>query len=174
MSFTFLALTAALVATTNSRLVEAPGAPAVRNQPVSTGLATYVAGDVRVRDTAGRTLDGAIASLHDGQLDLLTRDGLRALPLESVVRIERRGDSLKNGFAIGAIVGGVLAFASCAECGDIGFRVFATAMSAPLYGLMGAGIDALYDGWTPLYVREDRSARRIDKPAAMISMRVRF
>ena len=165
-------IVAALLATATM----APCLWAQEQQPLQGDiLDAYVARDVRISGVGGKTLEGAVASIHDGRVEVLTRAGARTMALNDIVRIERRGDSIKNGFIAGAAVGGLLGFLACVECEGAGIRIYAAAMTGSIYGLAGAGIDALHDGWTPLYVRRDKGARaNAGKPRAMISLRVRF
>lgn len=170
-AFTFLTLAALLVAGADAL----PAAAQDRQTPPDAILDAYVASDVRITSVSGIRLDGALAAIHEGQVEILTKGGTRTIPLDSIIRIERHGDSLKDGFIAGAIAGGVLGFLACFECEGAGIRIYAAAVSATVYGLAGAGIDAMHDGWTPLYVRKDKAGHgNAGSPRALVRLRVRF
>jgi hypothetical protein len=105
---------------------------------------------------SGDVVRGRMVELSRESLVLLTPDNRRVtMPIDSVLRIEGHGDSLKNGAAIGAGVMASLALLTCAGVGDAGgfcarAAVFQTAFGA----LMGAGIDALNGGRSTLYKKE--------------------
>jgi hypothetical protein len=91
---------------------------------------------------------------------LLVGDAERRLDAARVRRIDKRGDSLRNGAIIGALVGvglGVLVAGmsdcpgddpggSCPAARAVGFLV-----STGVYAAIGTGIDALVVGRTTLY-----------------------
>src|SRR4029078_10141994 len=76
------------------------------------------------------------------------------MPLDRVLRIEARGDSLKNGAIIGALVVGTLVGLTCAEVSDgRGACLNGVALGAGMGALIGAGVDALNGGRSTLYAR---------------------
>jgi hypothetical protein len=156
-AFACLALSATLVAGTNDRLSQ---------------IEPYVAGDVRISESGGTTIEGALASIQDGKLAVLTQSGTQTIALDGVTKIERRGDSLKTGFIAGAITGIVLGAIACPECGG-GWRLYETVVSATMFGFAGAGIDAMYTGWTTVYERKLNAARS-GPNATFASVRFRF
>src|SRR3954465_6258037 len=63
---------------------------------------------------SGEILRGRIVQLSQESLAILTPDNRRVeMPLDRVLRIEARGDSLKNGAAIGAAVLGGRSLLGC-------------------------------------------------------------
>lgn len=97
-----------------------------------------------------QTIRGRVAELTPDAIVVDTRGGRVALPMRSVQRINRVGDSVANGTAIGAAIGGASALGLLAKlctnnkCSDI------PASLDPRFALMGtllgAGIGALVDG----------------------------
>ena len=76
------------------------------------------------QSTSGQELRGFLVELSPTTLAMLV-DGSRVdVPLERVLRIEGRNDSVKNGAAIGAAVGGGLILLACR--GEIGAGFCAT------------------------------------------------
>jgi hypothetical protein len=122
---------------------------------VTSGLPTVSVLDDRRVETSGRLLRFTPDSL------VLLIDGMeRTFEAGHVRRIDRRGDSLKNGAIIGAVVGVVMGALSAgiSDCpgdepgGDCpGFRAVAVFVSTPIYAAIGTGIDALVVGRTRLY-----------------------
>lgn len=157
--------------------VSATAAPCVSAQETeqrSVSLARYVVDDVRISTTNGTIVDAAMASIRDGQVDVLTGNGTFSVPLDTIARIDRRGDSTKNGFIIGAVIGAVATLVLCGECAG-GWRIYDAVGSAFFFGFIGAGFDAMHDGWTTIYARKSDSARRaMGNSTTFASVRIRF
>lgn len=108
---------------------------------------------------SGDVVQGRLVSLSRESLAMLTADNRRVeIPLDRVLRIDTGGDSLKNGAAIGAAVFGGLVAATCASWGGGGECVAASLIDAGVGALVGAGIDALNPGRTPIYSRPAATA----------------
>jgi len=106
---------------------------------------------------SGEELRGHIVDLTPESLAILV-DGRRVeVPIENVLRIDSTHDSLKNGAIIGAAVMGGLTALSCADVRDAGFCVTGIAVNTGLGALVGAGIDALHKGRSPIYVKAGKS-----------------
>ena len=106
------------------------------------------------QSSSGEVVRGRIVDLSPESLTILTADNRRVdMPLDRVLRIEARGDSLKNGAAIGAIVLGGMAALLCGEYGGGGECVAGVALDAGIGALIGAGVDALNGGRSTLYSR---------------------
>src|SRR4051812_23643793 len=103
---------------------------------------------------SGEILRGRIVQLSQESLAILTPDNRRVeMPIDRVLRIEARGDSLKNGAVIGAVVVGGLVALTCGQALGGGQCVTAVALDAGMGALIGAGIDALNGGRSVLYRR---------------------
>ncbi len=100
---------------------------------------------------SGDELRGRLVELSSTTLAMLV-DGQRVeLPIDGVLRIDARGDSVKDGAAIGAaVMAGLSAFA-CAEVRSTGQCVTGAIVNTGLGALIGAGIDALHKGRTTIY-----------------------
>lgn len=103
---------------------------------------------------SGDLVRGTMVELSRESLVLLTPDNRRVeMPIDSVLRIEARGDSLKNGAAIGAAVMGGLTAIGCAATGEVAYCARAAAFNLGFGALLGAGIDAMNSGRSTLYKR---------------------
>jgi hypothetical protein len=107
------------------------------------------------QSSSGEVVHGRIVDLSPESLTILTADNRRVdMPLDRVLRIEARGDSLKNGAVIGALVLGTVVALTCAEVSDSGGGcITAVALDAGMGALIGAGLDALNGGRSTLYAR---------------------
>jgi hypothetical protein len=104
---------------------------------------------------SGDVVRGRMVELSRESLVLLTADNRRVeMPIDRVLRIEVRGDSLKNGAAIGAGVMVGLTLLGCAGLGDGGgYCARAAAINTVFGAVIGVGIDALNGGRSTLYKR---------------------
>jgi hypothetical protein len=144
------------------------------------GLVTSELSTVYVLDDAGAETAGKLVRLNPDSIVILVDGNERRFDAARVKRVQKRGDSVKNGAIIGAIVGAVLGgisagIADCpgseSDCG--GFRVAAVAISTGVYTAIGAGIDALVAGRTTLYSAPPPPARGASGGAAFrVSVRV--
>jgi hypothetical protein len=111
---------------------------------------------VFVTDAQGSETKGKLVSWTGSEIVLQTDIGPRIFKPGEAVRLDLRGDSVKNGALIGLAVGvamGALASAGC-DCGNAAI----VSISAGMYTLMGVGVDALIPGRTPLW---NAGARKI-------------
>jgi hypothetical protein len=117
----------------------------------------------------GQVLQGRILELSHDSLSLLLQDNRRVdVPIDRVLRIEARGDSLKNGAAIGAVVFGGLAALGCAAAAGGAYCITPVAINIGLGALVGAGVDAMNGGRSTLYSKGPRA------PAASLQFKLRF
>lgn len=136
-------------------------APLHAQDEVSPGLvrARDTRATVYVRDRSGAESKGRLLELSSDSLVLLVNGDERRVALGDISRVEKR-DSLKNGFLIGAVVGVAMGLLSAgiSDCpgDDPGgscpvARAALALIGPPVYGALGAGIDALIPGRTALY-----------------------
>ena len=106
---------------------------------------------VVTQSTSGQELRGFLVDLSSTTLAMLV-DGRRVeVPLERVLRIEGRNDSVKDGAAYGAAIGGGLTALACAEALPTRICVTAAVFYTGIGALVGAGVDALHKGRTIIY-----------------------
>jgi hypothetical protein len=140
---------------------------------------------VYVVDDTGAETSGRLLRLDPDSLVLLVGDTERRFDAARVTRIEKRGDSKRNGAIIGAVVGAAIGAFSMgmADCpGDgggscPGFRAAGVVISTGVYAAIGAGIDALVVGRTTWYeapAASRRSARLAPRGRAAVSMTLRW
>jgi hypothetical protein len=107
---------------------------------------------------SGQPVRGRLIELSPNSLAMLV-DGRRVeVPIDEVLRIDARGDSVKDGAIIGAAVWGGLTAFSCAAIEDAEYCVTAMVINTGIGALIGAGIDALHKGRTPIYIKAGRSS----------------
>jgi len=117
---------------------------------------------VFLRDDKGAETRGKLLRLDMREAVLVIDNQERRFDLANVRSIQKRGDSLKNGFLAGAavgVLGGLLigGLGTCepppgvvTECEDVNPLAIAV-VGGLVYGAIGAGIDALIQGRTTLY-----------------------
>jgi len=124
------------------------------------GLASSRLSTVYVLDDSGAETSGKLLRLNPDSLVLLVDGHERQFESARVARIQKRGDSLRNGAIIGAVVGVALGVvtAGISDCpgdhpggGCPGSRAALFLVSTGVYSAIGTGIDALIPGRTTLY-----------------------
>jgi hypothetical protein len=119
---------------------------------------------VFVVDDTGTETRGKVARIGPSALRLIVDGYERDWAAAAVERLERRGDSLKNGAIAGLATGGIFGFFAIAAVSGAGGGAFPLVPSdgqiAVVFGAfmglgagIGAGIDALVPGRTLLYLR---------------------
>jgi len=123
------------------------GAAPLRAQEVVPSLPVKSGATIFVVDGKGVEHRGWFLRADDVDLVMLMNDNEQLFKRDSIVRIDRQGDSLKNGAIIGALIGAPLGVIGSLFAGNIGPFLAATG------GWMGIGIglDALHQGRTPVY-----------------------
>ena len=115
---------------------------------------------IYVTDDAGRRTEGKLLRLEPDSVVMMVAGTEQRFELERVRRIDKRGDSLKNGAWIGAALGVLFGSitAGISDCpGDdqggccTGFRIGTFAGALGLYTAMGVGVDALIVGRTRVF-----------------------
>ncbi|HEY3043379.1 MAG TPA: hypothetical protein VGJ39_05115 [Vicinamibacterales bacterium] len=123
---------------------------------------------VYVLDRTGEETKGKLVSLTGSAVVLQMDSTTRTFNLTDVVRIDRQGDSMKNGAIIGAVIGGVtgaLTAGGLADCPGAhspctGARVAGFFIATGVWTAIGVGIDALIPGRTLLWKPSSPQASR--------------
>ena len=153
-----------------------PAAARAQGAPGTPGPSPRFVEEVVVTQSAsGEELRGRLVELSPTTLAMLVNGRRIDLPLDSVIRIDVRNDSLKNGTAIGAVIMGSLTALGCAVGEGRGSQcatalVFNTGIGA----LMGAGVDALHKGRTPIYSKPAAVAVAPEGRGGRLQLRLRF
>jgi hypothetical protein len=127
------------------------------------------------QSTSGEEIRGRIVELSSTTLAMLVNGQRVEVPIDRVLRIDGRNDSVKNGAAIGAAtMGGLAAFGCLAATGDTGFCVTGSVLYAGLGALAGAGVDALHKGRTTIYSKPSPVALSIAPAAKGVRGQVRL
>ena len=123
---------------------------------------------VIVTQTAsGEELHGRLVELSSTSLAILV-DGRRVeIPVENVLRIDVRNDSLKNGAIIGGAVMAGLTGLGCVGLDDAAACAYVLAVNTGVGVLGGIAIDALHKGRTPIYIKAGKSG-------SSLQVRIRF
>lgn len=117
---------------------------------------------VYVRQEGSATeIRGNLLELGPDTIAILSNGTRLDLPLSSVERVQAKGDSLKNGALIGALVfGGSTALAFFNGSTEPAFWLSVVAFNTGWGALIGVGIDALHNGRTTIY-REHSEPKRV-------------
>lgn len=110
-------------------------------------------------DARGAEYRGKLLRVNGREVAMLVNDRERVFGRAEIVRIEKRGDSLKNGAIIGAVVGAALGLlaAGISDCpaafdeSCTGTRLGLFVTSVGIYTAVGTGIDAAIKGRTVIY-----------------------
>lgn len=150
------------------------------------GLQTGALATVFVQDDRGAETKGKLLRLDEQSILILVDGQQRRFDLEKVRRVQKRGDSLKNGAIIGAVFGAVIGgltggMADCRQadghigaCGA-GARIAMTLVSTGVYSAIGTGIDAAIQGRTTLYQKPVTSSGLVARgPTASLRFSVRW
>jgi len=119
-------------------------------------ISSLVKPSVYVHLRNGGEMAGALLRVTDDEIVMVVNAAETRIPAANVSMVEVPGDSLKNGFFIGAGIGfglGLLAGAAADDGDDFGAGSIAAVslVEAGVFGLIGAAIDALIDGRTVVY-----------------------
>ena len=125
------------------------GCAAAEAQPVSSFPDLWMrlkSGDrIFVTDGGGQETSGVFAKVSDSTISLLMEGQVREMPSTEVREIARQGDSLLNGFLIGAGIGAALEAAAFADCDEFYEECLNPAAAAAVGGLVFGGVGALID-----------------------------
>ena len=136
-------------------------APAAAQETTSApGLRTEKLSTVFVQDDSGNETKGKLLRLDQQSIKILVDGQERTFELSGVSRIQKRGDSLKNGAIAGAVLGAIVgSMILTADCDGVeyyctaGARTLIALGTAGIYSAIGAGVDAAIPGRTTLYQR---------------------
>jgi hypothetical protein len=127
-----------------------------------------------LRQPGSREITGHLVGLEPDKVVMLVGGERREYRLDSVLRLQREGDSVLNGALIGVAVGAVLCAIVCGQGMDSDDSVGGTIIvNAGLSALIGMGIDAGHKGRTTLYPTDTFPAVR-PRVAPSVVFRIRF
>jgi hypothetical protein len=110
---------------------------------------------VYVTDASARETTGTFVKIADATLTYVVDGQVRDITSPDVRQIAKRGDSVMNGFLIGAAIGGALGAAASGTCSDECVRQFPVVVvvlgAALEFGGIGALIDHFIKGRTVVY-----------------------
>jgi hypothetical protein len=138
---------------------QAPPAPAVM-MPGPT---------VFVLDSNSKEIKGRLLRLDTSEVAILVDGNERRFDLSQVRRVQKRGDSLKNGAIAGAIVGFLAGIGAAQVTSSDGEAVVGVLVGTAIYAAIGTGIDAMIQGRSTLYQAPTvtaRASRTGARPAA--------
>ncbi len=136
---------------------------------------------VYVTDDAGRRTEGKLLRFDADSLVMLIDGMEQRFDATHVLRVDKRGDSLKNGALIGAalglLFGGIAAGISDCPGEDpggncTGFKVVGFASALGIYTAIGTAIDAMVVGRTRVFDAGRQVADRSVPAAPQLAMRV--
>lgn len=117
------------------------------------------------QSASGAELRGRLVELSPTSMALLVNGQRVDVPIENVLRIDARTDSVKDGAIIGGVIMGVLGGLSCAAfAGESGSGAACATFLVTNIGigaLAGAGIDALHKGRSPIYIKAGKSEKAL-------------
>jgi hypothetical protein len=146
------------------------------------GLNASALDTVYVTDDAGRTTEGKLLRLDNDSLVMLVNGAEQRFEARQILRIDKRGDSLKNGTLIGLGLGvlfGSIA-AGISDCpsepgGDCsGYRVAGFFIGTGIYTAIGTAIDAMIVGRTRVFDAGREVAIRGIPDSPQLAVRVRW
>ena len=126
---------------------------------------------VQVGD-GGDEIAGHLVSLGPSNLTLLVDGVRRDVPIESVIKVQTRGDSVRNGALIGAALGALGFALAAAEYGDA--VVPGALLGTAVWASIGAGVDALIPGRTTVYRKTAVDTPRNDELRPAFAVKFRF
>ena len=136
-------------------LMAAPAAPVLAQQPVTARNGEDV---IVIQSASGVELRGKLVELSSTTLALLVNGQRVDVPIDNVLRIDTRNDSLKNGAIIGgAVLGGFTGLMCAVLADEVSSCAAALVFNTGFGALAGVGIDALHKGRTPIYIKAGKS-----------------
>lgn len=109
-----------------------------------------------VTDLAGQTSRARLVSISTDSVRVLS-PAARDIPLDQLLRIDKLGDPLRDGFLRGAVVGGAVgAFAALTQ-GDFPYSLLKVTTGMAEFALIGGLVDWLHRGHTTIYRAPEKS-----------------
>ena len=141
----------------------------------STALRRFVGREVRVLDDRGVERRGTLAAASADGVRLLNASGEVIVPTAGILRVDRRGDSLKEGFILGMLWPAVMWPLGAAQGADSEAEAWAALpLAMALWGGVGAGLDGLHKGWTTVYRGQPRPQSALGIVPARGGVRVAY
>jgi hypothetical protein len=131
---------------------------------------------VYVRDTAGNEMKGRLVQISDSGIMLLTDGITREIPQPEIAKIDRHGDSVRDGAVIGAALGAI-GYIAVARADGVTANIAALPVAVFFYAAMGAGIDAMITRRTEIYRAPSLSAASappVTHQGVMLAIRKRW
>ena len=148
-----------LVSAALTALMSASAAGQPDARPLGGDIDRFIGREVRIIDAQGIEWRGRLSAAGAGELRLLVPAGEVAVAYTNVKRLDRRGDSVKEGLLIGMLWPIVMLPLGAGQGFDSEREAWAALpLGVAMMGAIGAGVDALNKGWTTLY-RADRPRR---------------
>ena len=159
MRMTLLVLTLVAAGAVSASAQNPVGSPTELWTKVKTGDTVYVI------DGSGQETTGVFARVSDSTLSLLMGGQLHDMPMKDVRVVSRQGDSVLNGFLIGAGIGAGL-YSAFVASDDVGFfsgpeKAGAVVGGALVWGGIGALIDHFIKGRTVVFMTAKTTAVRL-------------
>jgi hypothetical protein len=126
--------------------------PGMQSQPVETPfsrLAERLDAGTRIRITVTkRRIEGSVGRADREGLTLVTGGTQESYACAQIDRVERRGDSVWTGAAVG---GALIALPAWNGCQNKGRNLTCVAAGIGMFAALGALIDRAHVGWTTIY-----------------------
>jgi uncharacterized membrane protein YeaQ/YmgE (transglycosylase-associated protein family) len=126
-------------------------AASVSAQALPEGLNTEHLSTVFVTDKAGVQTEAKLLRLDGDGLEVIVGGAEKHYAFAELRRVEKKGDSLKNGAIAGLVVGGIIGVLSGAMSENAADTFGIAMTSTMLYGAIGTCMDAMVVGRTTLY-----------------------
>jgi hypothetical protein len=127
-----------------------------------------------VTDASGRETQGRLVNWADGTLVMKAGGQEKTFAPGDFLRVDIKGDSLKNGALIGAgvgaLLGGLMVGACGGDCGGAAAVFFLT--NVAMYSAIGTAFDAMNSGRTPLW--QSGGPTYLGNPGSAKSMRFKI
>lgn len=147
------------------------------------GLKVSALDTIYVTDDSGRRTEGKLLKFDADSLVMLVDGTEQRFDKTRVLRVDKRGDSLKNGtligLALGVVFGGIAAGISDCSGDDpggscTGYRVVGFASAVGIYTAIGTAVDAMIVGRTRVFDAGRQVATRGVYAGPQLAVRFRW